>query len=67
MKIADLLFQCVELRACRLRRRDLRRSLLPAGAGWELIEATDINDAGQIVGYGRFQGRIRAFLLTPAA
>lgn len=40
--------------------------LLPAGIGWELIEATDINDAGQIVGYGRFQGRIRAFLLTPA-
>jgi probable HAF family extracellular repeat protein len=40
--------------------------LVPAGSGWELIEATDINDAGQIVGYGRFQGRIRAFLLTPA-
>jgi probable HAF family extracellular repeat protein len=40
--------------------------LLPAGSGWELLEATDINDAGQIVGYGRFQGRIRAFLLTPA-
>jgi probable HAF family extracellular repeat protein len=40
--------------------------LMPAGSGWELIEATDINDAGQIVGYGRFNGRIRAFLLTPA-
>ena len=26
--------------------------LLPAGAGWELIAATDINNVGQIVGYG---------------
>jgi probable HAF family extracellular repeat protein len=41
-------------------------NLLPGGSGWELIEATDINDAGQIVGYGRLNGRIRAFLLTPA-
>jgi probable HAF family extracellular repeat protein len=41
--------------------------LVPAGSGWELIEVTDINDAGQIAGYGRFQGRVRGFLLTPAA
>ncbi|MCX6664990.1 MAG: PEP-CTERM sorting domain-containing protein, partial [Euryarchaeota archaeon] len=33
-------------------------------SGWELIEANDINDAGQIVGYGIHNGSIRAFLLT---
>lgn len=32
---------------------------------WELTHATDINDAGQIVGRGRHGGQWRAFLLTP--
>ena len=45
--------------------RDLNR-LIPAGAGWLLTEARDINDAGQIVGTGVVDGRVRAFLLTPA-
>jgi probable HAF family extracellular repeat protein len=40
-------------------------SLIPADSGWELLQANDINDAGQIVGSGRFNGQIRAFLLTP--
>ena len=40
--------------------------LIPAGSGWELYHANDINDAGQIVGYGAFNGQYRAFLLTPA-
>lgn len=44
--------------------RDLN-SLISAGSGWELIYASDINDAGQIVGFGRINGLGRAFLLTP--
>ena len=32
---------------------------------WQLIDAQDINDRGQIVGYGRFNGEFRAFLATP--
>ncbi len=39
--------------------------LIPAGSGWVLNSATDINDAGQIVGYGTRYGTERAFLLTP--
>jgi len=35
--------------------------LIPAGSGWNLTEATGINDAGQIVGLGVPNG----FLLTP--
>jgi hypothetical protein len=30
------------------------------------MEATGINDAGQIAGSGRLGGKMRAFLLTPA-
>jgi len=40
--------------------------LIPAGARWLLTEARDINDSGQIVGTGIFDGQVRAFLLTPA-
>lgn len=36
-----------------------------SGTGWSLLEATDINDAGQIVGTGLYGGLTRAFLLTP--
>jgi probable HAF family extracellular repeat protein len=55
--------------------------LIPAGSGWELIAATDINNVGQIVGYGCKDSRFvppgdcvdgngartfrRSFLLTP--
>gem|GEM_PF-2846072 len=35
------------------------------GAGWDLRWANDINDAGQIVGWGYFNGYTRGFLLTP--
>lgn len=38
--------------------------LLPADSGWELVSAFDINDAGQIVGFGFHEGQNRAFLLT---
>jgi probable HAF family extracellular repeat protein len=46
-------------------------ALISSDSGWTLIEATAINDLGQIVGYGRRQyspgmyGPDRAVLLTP--
>jgi probable HAF family extracellular repeat protein len=40
-------------------------TLLPPGSGWDLIRAHDINDAGQIVGMGRHEGKTRGFVLTP--
>lgn len=39
--------------------------LVSTNSGWELNEATAINNAGQIVGNGIFNGEQRAFLLTP--
>lgn len=39
---------------------------IPGGAGWHLQGATAINDAGEIVGWGRLVGVPRAFLLIPA-
>ena len=41
------------------------KDLIPAGSGWRLFEARDINESGQIVGYGEFNGTHHAFLLTP--
>ncbi len=42
-------------------------SLIDPGSGWTLQEARDINENGQIVGWGLFNGQTRAFLLTPTA
>ncbi len=39
-------------------------NLVPAQSGWDLTRATAINRAGQIVGYGRRDGRPSAFRLT---
>jgi len=39
--------------------------LIPSSSGWELLDAFDINEDGQIVGYGTHNGQVRAFLLTP--
>jgi len=39
--------------------------LVVNGADWELEEAADINNAGQIVGVGLIAGREHGFLLTP--
>src|SRR5262249_52696313 len=40
--------------------------LIPPDAGWVLSDASGINDAGQIVGYGSHNGFCNhAFLLTP--
>ena len=44
--------------------RDLN-SLITANSGWELSEAWDINNLGQIVGWGKFNAQYHAFLLTP--
>ena len=38
---------------------------LPAGSGWELQQANGINMAGQVVGYGLYQGAQHAFVLSP--
>jgi probable HAF family extracellular repeat protein len=40
-------------------------SLIPEDEGWDLEWAFDINDRGQIVGYGRLNGVYRAYVLTP--
>ena len=39
-------------------------SLIDPLAGWDLFEASAINDHGQIVGTGIHNGDARAFLLT---
>jgi probable HAF family extracellular repeat protein len=44
--------------------RDLN-ALIPAGSGWVLNYAWGINDAGQIVGYGHFNGQAHGYVLTP--
>jgi probable HAF family extracellular repeat protein len=42
-------------------------TLIPADSGWSLWFAAAINDNGQVVGSGTFNGEPRAFLLTPGA
>lgn len=44
---------------------DLNALLDASGEGWVLEMAADINNSDQIVGYGKFNGEQRAFLLTP--
>jgi Protein of unknown function (DUF3466) len=39
--------------------------LIPPESGWYLVDAFDINDAGQIVGRGLIGDEMHAFLLTP--
>jgi uncharacterized membrane protein len=39
--------------------------LLPEDSGWKLDSAVDINNRGQIVGRGSYQGSVCHFLLTP--
>ena len=42
------------------------KNLLPQESGWELRQVTGINDAGQIVGWGRNpSGAEHGFVLTP--
>src|SRR3989338_7882596 len=39
--------------------------LLPAGSGWVLESVIDINNLGQITGYGWINGNQHAFIMTP--
>jgi probable HAF family extracellular repeat protein len=39
--------------------------LISAGSGWQLLAAYGMNDAGQIVGKGLYNGQEQAFLLSP--
>jgi hypothetical protein len=43
---------------------DLQNAIPPA-SGWKLHVANDVNNAGQIVGYGARNGELRAFRLDP--
>ena len=40
-------------------------SLLPAASGWVLQSASAVNDAGQIVGIGTYNGQTTGFLFSP--
>jgi hypothetical protein len=40
-------------------------SLVDTNTGWTLTYATDVNNSGQICGYGQLSNVTRAFLLTP--
>ena len=40
-------------------------TLIPSDSGWVLERAYDINNSGQIVGFGSINGQTRAFLMTP--
>ena len=42
-------------------------SLVCTNSGWTLVEARDINNAGQIAGIGILNGETRGFLLTSTA
>ena len=43
-------------------------SLLPKGTGWKFLDATDINDRGEIIGYGvNPAGKLVDFKLEPSA
>ncbi|MEO6759647.1 MAG: hypothetical protein ABIO24_09355 [Saprospiraceae bacterium] len=41
-------------------------SLITPGSQWQLLAAYGMNDSGQIVGRGRFNGQEQAFLLSPS-
>ena len=40
-------------------------SVIPRDSGWELTLAVDLNNHGQITGYGSVNNKSRAYLLTP--
>jgi hypothetical protein len=40
-------------------------SVIDPGSGWVLESARGVNNSGQIAGYGTFEGRTRAFRLSP--
>ncbi|APW63503.1 hypothetical protein [Paludisphaera borealis] len=42
-------------------------SLLPTGSGWILTAALGVNNLGQIIGVGKHDGKVNAFLLSPSS
>ncbi len=42
-------------------------TMIPAGSGWVLGTANDINDRGEITGAGLYGGQVHAYLLIPQA
>jgi len=42
-------------------------TLIPSDSGWTLYDAFDINNNGEIVGSGYYNGSVHAFLLEPQA
>lgn len=40
-------------------------TLIPAGTGWVLTRAWDINDSGQIVGEGTYNGKTQGLIMNP--
>lgn len=40
-------------------------SLLPPNSGWQLNIAQDVNNVGQIIGVGTYQGGVSAFIMSP--
>lgn len=40
-------------------------ALIPDNSGWELQSAIDINNAGQIIGYGNINGETHGFVASP--
>lgn len=44
---------------------DLNQCIVNPHSGWVLRQAYDINEFGQIVGTGTYNGQVRGFLLTP--
>ncbi len=40
-------------------------TLIATNSGWKLNYASDINESGQIAGYGLFDGNFHAYVLTP--
>jgi len=42
-------------------------TLIPEESGWTLTDAKGLNNLGQIVGQGKYNGQHHAFLLTPRA
>lgn len=41
--------------------------LISPTSGWTLMSSSGINDQGQLVGYGMYQGSIHGYMLTPMA
>jgi probable HAF family extracellular repeat protein len=41
-------------------------AMIPPGSPWYRLNASSINDSGQIVGFGTINGETHAFLATPS-